>query len=38
MLLQTKLPVLQNPLSLRVRSLIDKLNTQVPYARKVSCS
>ncbi|TNM89361.1 hypothetical protein fugu_003595 [Takifugu bimaculatus] len=31
---ETKLPVLQNQLSLSVRSLINKLNTQVPYARK----
>lgn len=36
MFLQTKLPVLQNLLSLSVRSLIDRLNTQVPYTRKVS--
>ncbi|XP_056887807.1 protein transport protein Sec24C [Takifugu flavidus] len=32
---ETKLPVLQNQLSLSVRSLINKLNTQVPYARKL---
>lgn len=34
--LQTRLPVLQNPLSLSVRSLIDRLNSQVPCTRKVS--
>ena len=33
---QTKLPVLENHLSITVRSLIDTLNSQTPYARKVS--
>ncbi|CAG08180.1 unnamed protein product [Tetraodon nigroviridis] len=32
---QTRLPVLQNPLSLSVRSLIDRLNSQVPCTRKL---
>lgn len=36
MFLQTKLPVLQTPLSFSVRSLIRRLNAQVPYTRKVS--
>lgn len=33
---QTKLPFLENPLSISVQSLISKLNTQAPRARKVS--
>uniref|UniRef100_H3DDV9 Si:dkey-13n15.2 n=1 Tax=Tetraodon nigroviridis TaxID=99883 RepID=H3DDV9_TETNG len=32
---ETRLPVLQNPLSLSVRSLIDRLNSQVPCTRKL---
>ena len=33
---QTKLPVLENHLSITVRSLINTLNSHAPYARKVS--
>ncbi|CAB1322351.1 unnamed protein product [Coregonus sp. 'balchen'] len=32
---ETKLPVLDNPLSVSVRSLIDTLNSQTPYTRKL---
>ncbi|XP_033946126.1 protein transport protein Sec24C [Pseudochaenichthys georgianus] len=32
---ETKLPVLDNPLSIRVRSLISTLNSQAPCARKL---
>ncbi|KAF7653244.1 hypothetical protein LDENG_00085430 [Lucifuga dentata] len=32
---ETKLPALENPLSMSVRSLIDTLNSQAPYARKL---
>ncbi|XP_035020897.1 protein transport protein Sec24C [Hippoglossus stenolepis] len=32
---ETKLPVLENPLSLSVRSLVDTLNSLVPCARKL---
>ncbi|XP_036955278.1 protein transport protein Sec24C isoform X1 [Acanthopagrus latus] len=32
---ETKLPVLENHLSITVRSLIDTLNSQAPYARKL---
>lgn len=33
---QIKLPVLDNPLSISVRSLVDELNARVPFAHKVS--
>ncbi|TMS04083.1 Protein transport protein Sec24C [Larimichthys crocea] len=32
---ETKLPVLENPLSIRVRSLINTLNSEAPCARKL---
>ncbi|XP_040011714.1 protein transport protein Sec24C isoform X2 [Xiphias gladius] len=32
---ETKLPVLENPLSVRIRSLVNTLNSQVPCARKL---
>ncbi|KAG7236466.1 hypothetical protein INR49_000840 [Caranx melampygus] len=32
---ETKLPVLENPLSISIRSLINTLNSQVPCARKL---
>nr|XP_019965819.1 PREDICTED: protein transport protein Sec24C-like isoform X2 [Paralichthys olivaceus] len=32
---ETKLPVLENPLSISIRSLVDTLNSQVPCARKL---
>ncbi|CAB1460948.1 unnamed protein product [Pleuronectes platessa] len=32
---ETKLPVLENPLSVSVRSLVDTLNSLVPCARKL---
>ncbi|XP_041642619.1 protein transport protein Sec24C [Cheilinus undulatus] len=32
---ETKLPVLENPLSVSVRSLINTLNSQAPHARKL---
>ncbi|KAM3867427.1 protein transport protein Sec24C [Diretmus argenteus] len=32
---ETKLPALDNPLSSAVRSLVDALNSQAPYARKL---
>lgn len=35
--LQTKLPVLENLLSMSVRSLVIKLSSQAPFASKVSC-
>ncbi|XP_017283266.1 protein transport protein Sec24C isoform X2 [Kryptolebias marmoratus] len=34
---ETKLPALETPLSVSVRSLIDALSSQAPCARKVSC-
>uniref|UniRef100_A0A1A7WEM8 Protein transport protein Sec24C-like n=1 Tax=Iconisemion striatum TaxID=60296 RepID=A0A1A7WEM8_9TELE len=32
---EMKLPALENPLSIRVRSLVSTLNSQVPFARKL---